>query len=129
MAAEKFFTIFRLSKYSMRMYSKELIRGTLKPIILKLLSEHGKMYGYEICQRVKELTNNEMILKEGSLYPALYKLRAEGLVSVEAIEVDNRTRQYYTLTDTSEAVVEEQLIEFSGFLATMTQLFQVKPNY
>jgi DNA-binding PadR family transcriptional regulator len=59
------------------MYSKELIRGTLKPIILKLLSEQGKMYGYEICQKVKEITGNEIIIKEGSLYPALYKLKEE----------------------------------------------------
>ncbi len=111
------------------MYSRELIRGTLKPIILKLLSEHGKMYGYEICQKVKELTSNEIIIKEGSLYPALYKLKAEGLVTVESIEVDNRIRQYYSLTDKSNTMAKEQVTEFSLFLITMGKLFNVKPGF
>ena len=110
------------------MYSKELIRGTLKPIILKLLSEHGKMYGYEICQKVKELTNDELLLKEGSLYPALYKLKAEGWLEVESIEVDNRTRQYYSLADKSQAIAKEQLTEFASFLTMMTKLFKVEPS-
>ena len=111
------------------MYSKELIRGTLKPIILKLLSEHGKMYGYEICQKVKELTHHEILIKEGSLYPSLYKLKAEGLLQVESIEVDNRTRQYYSLTDKSEGMAKDQVTEFSHFLLTMSKLFNVTPSY
>ncbi len=111
------------------MYSKELIRGTLKPIILKLLSEHGRMYGYEICQKVKELTNSEILIKEGSLYPALYKLKAEGFVEVVSIEVDNRTRQYYSLTDKSQVMAKEQITEFSLFLLTMSKLFKVATNY
>lgn len=111
------------------MYSKELIRGTLKPIILKLLSQHGKMYGYEICQKVKELTNNEIIIKEGSLYPALYKLKSEGLVEVEAIETSNRIRQYYSLAKAGNSVAAEQITEFSLFLMTMNKLFKVEPNY
>jgi DNA-binding PadR family transcriptional regulator len=111
------------------MYSKELIRGTLKPIILKLLSENGKMYGYEMCQKVKELTNNEIIFKEGSLYPALYKLKSEGLVEVEAIEVGNRIRQYYSLAKKGTNIATEQITEFSLFLATMNKLFKVEPKY
>jgi DNA-binding PadR family transcriptional regulator len=111
------------------MYSKELIRGTLKPIILKLLSEHGKMYGYEICQKVKELTQNEILIKEGSLYPALYKLKTEGLLQVESIEVDNRTRQYYSLIDNNKVIAKEQITEFSRFLLTMNKLFKINPSY
>mgnify|MGYP001277560220 CR=1 FL=1 len=41
------------------MYSNELIKGTLKTIVLKLLSENGKMYGYEMTQKVKELTDGK----------------------------------------------------------------------
>ncbi|QHT66699.1 PadR family transcriptional regulator [Rhodocytophaga rosea] len=109
------------------MYSKELIRGTLKPIILKLLAEHGKMYGYEICQKVKELTDHEILIKEGSLYPALYKLKAEGLVEVEAIEVDHRVRQYYSLANKGKSIAVEEIKEFSLFLGTMGKLFKVNP--
>ena len=46
-------------------YSPELLKGTLKTIILKLLSDNRKMYGYEITQRVKELTGDEIQITEG----------------------------------------------------------------
>jgi DNA-binding PadR family transcriptional regulator len=55
------------------MYSKDLIRGTLTPIILRLLHPDGKMYGYEICQKVKQLTDGSLLIREGSLYPALHR--------------------------------------------------------
>lgn len=111
------------------MYSKELIRGTLRPIILKLLSEKGKMYGYEICQTIRQLTDDQLIIKEGSLYPALYKLKEEGLVKVETVKVGNRVRQYYTLVRTGNISAKEQVNEFSMFLKTMNTLFSTKTTY
>jgi len=60
------------------MYSSELIKGTLKTIILKLLSEEKRMYGYEITQKVKELTGGKIQLTEGALYPTLHALEAQG---------------------------------------------------
>ncbi len=106
------------------MYSKELVRGTLRPIILKLLSENGKMYGYEICQKIKSQTHDELIIKEGSLYPALYKLKEEGLVVVEAIQIGQRTRQYYSLAKPGKVAAKEQVTEFKLFLNTMGFIFQ-----
>ena len=51
----------------------ELIKGTLSLIILSLLSRRA-MYGYEITQKVKEITDGKILLKDGSLYPALHKM-------------------------------------------------------
>ena len=56
------------------MYSSELIKGTLKTIILKLLKEQGKMYGYEITNKVKDLTQGKIQITEGALYPTLHAL-------------------------------------------------------
>jgi hypothetical protein len=47
------------------MYSKELLKGTLSAILLKLLAENGRMYGYEISQKVKEITDGKIQLKDG----------------------------------------------------------------
>ena len=60
------------------MYSSELIKGTLKTIVLNLLKENGKMYGYEITQRVKELTDGKIQITEGALYPTLHSLEKSG---------------------------------------------------
>jgi PadR family transcriptional regulator PadR len=58
------------------MHSSELLKGTLQTIILKVLKDEGKMYGYEITQKVKELSEGRIQLTEGALYPALHKLEA-----------------------------------------------------
>jgi len=53
------------------MHSSELLKGTLQTILLKVLKDNGKMYGYEITQRVKELSAGSILLTEGALYPTL----------------------------------------------------------
>jgi len=76
------------------MQSNELIKGTLSTIILTLLNEQGRMYGYEITKAVKDRTDGKILLKEGSLYPALHRLLAEGLVKTEEEMIGRRMRIY-----------------------------------
>lgn len=78
------------------MASKELIKGTLRIIILRLLSENKRMYGYEMTQRVKELSGNEIELTFGAIYPTLHKLEAEGLLTTKTVIIDSRARKYYS---------------------------------
>lgn len=59
------------------MHSTELLKGTLQTIILKLLQDNGKMYGYEITQKVKDSSEQSIVLTEGALYPALHKMEAK----------------------------------------------------
>src|SRR5690606_20484004 len=77
---------------------QQLYKGSLNTIIMKLLEQNGKMYGYEITQKVKEITDGEMNITEGALYPALHKMEAEGFLDVEMDRVDGRIRKYYKLT-------------------------------
>ncbi|MFV0183041.1 PadR family transcriptional regulator [Empedobacter falsenii] len=59
------------------MIDVQFYKGTLQPIILKLLQDNGKMYGYEIISKIKILSNNQFEIKEGALYPILHKLETE----------------------------------------------------
>lgn len=108
------------------MYSSELIKGTLKTIILKLLKEQGKMYGYEITSRVKELTGGKIQITEGALYPTLHALEKKGELDTEKVYIGKRVRKYYTLTKSGSLVVEERLTEFSEFMQTMQTLLDIK---
>ena len=81
------------------MSSSSLIKGSLQTIILKLLEDNGRMYGYEITQKVKEITAGEVKLTEGALYPALHKLEAEGLLETSTEVFDGRGQKYYWLTE------------------------------
>jgi len=101
------------------MYSSELLKGSLQTIILKLLSENGRMYGYEITQRVKELSAGEILLTEGALYPTLHKLESEGLVVTETVNIGKRIRKYYTLTPQGNESATARVQEFLDFVNTM----------
>ena len=105
--------------YICLMYSSELIKGTLKTIVLNLLKEQGKMYGYEITQRVKELSKGKIQITEGALYPTLHALEAAGEVFTEVEHIGKRIRKYYTLTEKGFSSVKERVSEFADFINTM----------
>lgn len=108
------------------MSNSKLYKGSLTTIILKLLNEHDKMYGYEITQKVKALTKGELKITEGALYPALHKLEAEGLLDVEVVKVDNRLRKYYKLTETGTKETVNKLEELAEYIKTMQALVNPK---
>lgn len=101
------------------MYSKDLIRGTLRTIVLKLLKENGRMYGYEITQKVKELSSDEISLTFGALYPTLHKLEKEGVLTTTSEVVDHRTRKYYALTAKGDTTAKVKIDEYFAFSKTM----------
>lgn len=72
-----------------------LKRGTIELALLSLLS-HKDMYGYEICQQLKENSHGLYVVTEGSLYPVLYRLIEKGCISDRSELVGKRrTRVYY----------------------------------
>ncbi|EJF09351.1 helix-turn-helix transcriptional regulator [Pontibacter sp. FD36] len=101
------------------MKNSSLYKGSLSTIILKLLEENDRMYGYEITQKVKELTAGELNITEGALYPSLHKLEAEGLLQAEMVHIGNRMRKYYKLTEAGKKETADKLAELKGFIEQM----------
>jgi PadR family transcriptional regulator, regulatory protein PadR len=101
------------------MHATELLKGTLQTTILKVLADYGKMYGYEIAQRVKDLSEREILLTEGALYPTLHKMESEGLLKSEVTHVGKRMRKYYSLTLNGEVANQKKVREFASFIRTM----------
>lgn len=112
--------IYNLMKHS------QLYKGSLTTIILKLLNENDKMYGYEITQKVKEITKGELKLTEGALYPALHKLEAKGFLDVELIKIGNRVRKYYKLTENGTKETVNKLAELESYIKNMRALVNPK---
>ncbi|PQJ10328.1 PadR family transcriptional regulator [Flavipsychrobacter stenotrophus] len=110
------------------MFSTELLKGTLKTIVLKLLDDNKRMYGYEITQKVKDLTADRIQLTEGSLYPTLHALEAEGLLTTELEYIGKRVRKYYSLSQTGKTKSAEKVNELAAFMETMTILLDIKPK-
>ena len=108
------------------MKPSNLYKGSLTTIILKLLNEHDKMYGYEITQKVKEITKDELQLTEGALYPALHKLEGQGLLEVEVFKIGNRVRKYYKLTEAGTKETVHKLEELESYIRNMRALVNPK---
>jgi PadR family transcriptional regulator, regulatory protein PadR len=96
---------------------------------MKLLEENGRMYGYEITQKVKDITKGELKITEGALYPALHKMEAEGILEVEVENVDNRLRKYYKLTQKGTTETVNKLAELEEFIKNMQSIVQPKLGY
>ena len=111
------------------MSDSNLYKGSLTTIVLKLLSENDKMYGYEITQKVKELTKGKLKITEGALYPALHKLEAEGFLDVEVVRVNNRLRKYYKLTESGSTETVTKLNELEEFMKTLQGILNPKPKF
>jgi len=109
------------------MASNDLLKGMLKPIILKLLYENGRMYGYEITQMVKDISDGQIELTFGALYPILHKLEQEGIVKTESEVINNRNRIYYSITKTGASKAKEKIEELEEFIKTLKIFF--KPNF
>ena len=108
------------------MYSSELIKGTLKTIVLNLLKENGKMYGYQITQRVKELTDGKIQITEGALYPTLHSLEKSGELDTHKEYMGKRVRKYYSLTKQGHVTANQKVNELTDFMNTMKFLLDLE---
>ncbi len=118
-----FYYIHKLNP-NYKMIPKELLKGSLKSIILKLLSENGRMYGYELTQRMEELSGGKIKFTVGALYPILHKLENDGIVVTESEVINNRVRIYYKLTKTGESTAQEKINELIEYIETMGLLLK-----
>jgi PadR family transcriptional regulator, regulatory protein PadR len=82
----------------MKKSSLDVIRGTLDVLILRALS-WGPQHGYAVSQWIREQTSDELLVEEGALYPALYRMETKGWIASEwGASENNRRAKYYTLT-------------------------------
>jgi PadR family transcriptional regulator PadR len=110
------------------MISSELLKGSLKTIVLKVLEENGRMYGYDITRKVEEITTGKIKLTYGALYPVLHKLEDDGILVTESENFNNRIRIYYKLTPSGKSVVAEKLVEMTEFIDTLRKIVEPQPR-
>lgn len=110
------------------MIPSDLIKGSLKTIVLKLLKEEGPLHGYAITSRVEELTSGKMKLTYGALYPVLHKLEKEGSLVTNTENYNNRIRIYYSLTPKGNTVVAERIKELNEFIESLQRIVDAKPG-
>jgi PadR family transcriptional regulator, regulatory protein PadR len=86
----------------------ELLQGTLDLLILKTLRSEPR-HGYAIAQCIQERSDDVLVVEEGSLYPALYRMEAKGWIAAEwGKSENNRRAKFYSLTRAGRKQLEEE---------------------
>jgi len=93
----------------------ELLQGTLDLLILKAVSL-GPLHGYGVLLRIQQISQNRLQIQQGSLYPALYRLEHQGLITSEWGESENKRRaKYYRLTAAGRRRLKEETAYWRRF--------------
>src|SRR6185436_20165628 len=102
----------------------ELLQGTLDLLILKTLTV-GPMHGYSIAQRIQQRSDDVLVVEEGSLYPALYRMEDKGWISAEWGKSDNNRRaKFYCLTRSGRKQLTEETVIWERVHRAITLVLQ-----
>ncbi len=102
--------------------SKELLKGSTVILILSLL-ENKSMYGYEMIKEIENKSTGIFAFKEGTLYPILHSLEAEGMVESSWLQIEgSRRRKYYTITDKGKHYAQAKKEEWLTFRTTVDRV-------
>jgi PadR family transcriptional regulator, regulatory protein PadR len=93
----------------------ELLQGTLDLLILKAVSL-GPLHGYGVLLRIQQISQKRLLIQQGSLYPALYRLERQALITSEWGESENKRKaKYYRLTGAGRRRLKEETAYWRRF--------------
>ena len=102
-----------------------LLPGTLDMLILKTISRHGDIHGYEIARHIQQASADVLKVEEGALYPALHRLEVRGLLRSEWGASDNNRRaKYYRLTAAGRRELDTEAMFWERMAAAVTRVMQ-----
>ena len=109
------------------MLAKDMVAASVRPLLLSILSE-SESYGYEIIQKVRQLSGGEIEWSDGTLYPVLHRLEREELIESEWKEADTgRERKYYFLSSKGRKALATEQKQWLSVHNTLCKLWKLKP--
>ena len=98
----------------------DLVQGTLDLLILKSLALEP-LHGWAIARRIKQLSNDVLLVQQGSLYPALQRLEHQGWVKARwGVSEQNRRARFYALTKAGQRQLEKETALWERLAAAVT---------
>ena len=106
----------------------DLLPGTLDLLILKAVSL-GALHGYGVLLRIGQITHGALLVEQGALYPALYRLEHQGLLDSEWGTSDNNRRaKYYALTSAGRRRLREETDSWNRLVGAMSMALKARPS-
>jgi transcriptional regulator len=106
----------------------DLLPGTLDVLVLKAVSL-GALHGYGVLLRIEQITGGSLLVEQGALYPALFRLEQRGLLATEwGVSDNNRRAKFYRLTPKGRRRLNEQSADWNRFASVMAAALKVRPG-
>jgi transcriptional regulator len=106
----------------------DLLQGTLDMLILKAVSL-GPLHGYGVLLRIQQISGEQLEIQQGSLYPALYRLEHQGLITSEWGESDNnRKAKFYRLTAAGRRQLQSQTEKWNRMASLIASILRTTPE-
>ncbi len=106
----------------------ELLQGTLDLLILKAVSL-GPLHGYGVLLRIQQISGEELVIQQGSLYPALYRLEHQGVIASEWGDSENNRRaKYYKLTAAGRRRLEAETEKWNRMAGIIAGILRSTPE-
>jgi transcriptional regulator len=106
----------------------DLLPGTLDLLILKAVSL-GPLHGYGILLRIQQISGGALLVEQGALYPALYRLEGQDLLAAEwGTSENNRRAKYYSLTRAGEKRLRQETESWNRVAAAMSAVLRAMPE-
>jgi len=87
----------------------DVLYGSLGMLVLKTLAAIGPLHGYRLARRIEQISDNQLTLNQGTLYPALVRLEQKGLIKGSwGTTESNREAKYYRITKSGERELTRQ---------------------
>jgi PadR family transcriptional regulator, regulatory protein PadR len=103
----------------------EIPPGTLYLLILKALTLHGELHGYEIAEFIESRSEDVLQVEEGSLYPALQRMLIKGWVTAKwGVTAGNRRARYYQLTSVGRKQLSAEVTQFERVMGAIARVIQ-----
>jgi PadR family transcriptional regulator PadR len=100
----------------------EFLRGTLDVLILKALV-WGPLHGYAITNLIRRQSDDALVLEEGTLYPALWRLESKGLLEPEwGLSENNRKAKFYSLTSAGRRHLRDEVRMWEAYAAAVAKV-------
>jgi PadR family transcriptional regulator, regulatory protein PadR len=100
----------------------DILQGTLDLIVLKTLESMGPLHGYGIARRIEQVSDQSLIVNQGTIYPALLRLEQRGWIKAEWGTSDsNRRARFYSLTRAGRGRIAEETRNWERVAATVAR--------
>jgi transcriptional regulator len=102
----------------------DLLQGTLDLMVLQTLDADGPLHGYGLARRIEQISGNEVLLNQGTIYASLVRLQHRGWIAAEwGVSDTNHRAKFYSITKTGRRQLKADRTAWDRFAAVMTRIF------